>query len=316
MPSRSTQAAPASSSSPISRRDAFGLLGGGVRVASMLHGNEAQAVPGQRPRPGDRLPAELRLGAEPPLVELLRRERADVRVHAPRLVEEDAAGRVDGRRFAEEVAEGRDVGAGRVDPLDGLVELAGIAEQDEAPRRLANGEGVGEAHLSRLVDDEDVHGAGHLLARPQPRGACGEVRLAGGECLGHLVVGAGQGDAFVGAAVAVVRLLDPADVDRRLPPGSGGRLASGLAVLDRRLVGCVAHGGEQVGDHLVAVGGHPDPSSADEQVEDHPGSGVGLAAARRPLHGEHRAVEPRGDPLDGVQRGFALRSEAIPDAEA
>ena len=61
-------------------------------------------------------------------------------------------GRVDGRRFAEEVAEGRDVGAGRVDPLDGLVELAGIAEQDEAPRRVANGEGVGEAHLSRLVD--------------------------------------------------------------------------------------------------------------------------------------------------------------------
>ena len=47
---------------------------------------------------------------------------------------EDAAGRVDGRRFAEEVAESGDVGAGRVDSLDGLVELAGVAEQDETPR--------------------------------------------------------------------------------------------------------------------------------------------------------------------------------------
>ena len=118
----------------------------------MLHGNEALAVPGQRPRSGHRLPAELRLGAEPPLVELLRRERADVRVHAPRLVEEHAAVRVDSRRLAEQVAEGGDVGAGRVDSLDGLVELTRVAEQDEAPRRLADGEGVREAHLSGLVD--------------------------------------------------------------------------------------------------------------------------------------------------------------------
>ena len=53
-----------------------------------------------------------------------------------------------------------------------------------------------------------------------------------------------------------------------------------------------------------------------EQVEDHPGSSVGLAAARRALHGEHRAVELRGDPPDGGQRGFALRSEAFPIGEA
>ena len=122
--------------------------------------------PARWPRPDHRLPAELRAGAEPPLVELLRREGADVRVHAPRVVEEDAAGRVDGRRFAEEVAEGRDAGAGRVDPLDGLIELARVAEQDETRRCLADGEGVREAHLSRLVDNEHVHRAGHLRARP------------------------------------------------------------------------------------------------------------------------------------------------------
>ena len=73
-----------------------------------------------------------------------------------------------------------------MNPLDGLVELAGVAEQDEAPRCLADGEGVREAHLSRLVDDEHVHRVGHLLTRPQPRGAAGEVGVAGGECLGHL----------------------------------------------------------------------------------------------------------------------------------
>ena len=263
----------------------------------MLHGNEAQAVPGQRPRPGHCLSAELRLGAEPPLVELLRRERADVRVHAPSLVEEDAAGRVDGRGFAEEVAEDGDVGAGRVDPLDGLVELARVAEQDEAPRRLADGEGIREAHLSRLVDDEDVHGAGHLLARPQPRGAGGEVRVAAGERLGHLVVGAGLDDALVRTAVAGVRLLDPAD-------------------FDRRAVGRLAHGVEQVGDHLVAVGGHPDPLPGVEQVEDHPGSRVGLAASRRPLHREYRAVESRGDLSNGRQRDFTLGNEVCPGGEA
>ena len=59
---------------------------------------------------------------------LLRRERADFRVHAPGVVQEHAAGRVDGRRFAEEVAEGRHIDAGRVDPLDGLVEPAGVDE--------------------------------------------------------------------------------------------------------------------------------------------------------------------------------------------
>ena len=74
------------------------------------------------------------MGAEPPLVELLRRERADVRVHAPRLVEEDAAGWVDGRRSAEEVAESGDVGAGRVDQQPERVQGAGKRPQTVHPR--------------------------------------------------------------------------------------------------------------------------------------------------------------------------------------
>ena len=100
------------------------------------------------------------------------------------------------------------------------------------------------------------------------------------------------------------RCVRPESRCRRSPSGSRVRPPAlvapacrptrpGPAVLARRAVGRGAHGGEQVGGHLVAVGGHPDALPAGEQVEDHPGSGVGLAAARRALHGEHRAVEPR-----------------------
>ena len=210
----------------------------------MRHGNEALAVPGQRPRPDHRLPAELRAGAEPALVELLRRERADVRVHAPRVVEENAAGRVDGRRFTEEVAEGGDVGAGRMNPLDGLVELAGVAQQDEAPRCLADGEGVREAHLSRLVDDEHVHRVGHLLTRPQPRGAAGEVGVAGVECLGHLRVGAGPDDAFVARWPRSGG--SPRDSTARCSP-CRGRRASGKTYTGARMILDLLADGKRVG---------------------------------------------------------------------
>ena len=205
------------------------------------------------------------------------------------------------------MTEGGDVGARRVDALDRLIELTRVAEQDEAPRRLADGEGAGEDHLSRLVDDQHVDRIGHLLARPQPRGAAGQVGPAGGERLRHLLVRAGRDDARVRAAVAVVRLLDAAHGDRRrraAPPAPGS--ADGV----RSAVGRRAHGGEKVGDHLVAVGGHPDPHPRREQIEDHPRAGERLAAARRSLHRQHRAVEPRGDAPDRVQRRFSFRGQA------
>ena len=115
------------------------------------------------------------------------------------------------------------VGAGRVDPLDGLVRRGSRAELPAAWQTARV--------LARLICPASSRGRPRCRPSPRapkPRGACGEVRLAGGECLGHLVVGAGQGDAFVGAAVAVVRLLDPADVDRRLrSPASHRRLPNG-----------------------------------------------------------------------------------------
>ena len=86
---------------------------------------------------------------------------------------------------------------------------ASSSEQDEAPAAWQTAKVLARLICSRLVDDEHVHRAGHLLARPQPRGAAGEVRFARGEGLGHLSVGAGLDDALVRTAVAVVRLLDP-----------------------------------------------------------------------------------------------------------
>ena len=78
-------------------------------------------------------------------------------------------------------------------PWIGWSSWRGSPSRTRLPRRLADGEGVREAHLSRLVDDEGVDRAGHLIARPQPRGARSKVHLAGGEGVGHLVVGGRPG---------------------------------------------------------------------------------------------------------------------------
>ena len=204
--------------------------------------------------------------------------------------------------------------------------LSRVAEQDEARGGLADREGVGQTHLSRLVDDEDVDRAGHLLARPQPRGAGGEVGLAGGERLGDLLVGGGLDDALVRATVGVVGLLHAADIDRhalrRRSPFTPGRTALVGQTADGfrfpspghvgPVVGRLADRAEQVRDHLVAVGGDSDPLPTGEQVEDHPRARVGLAAAGRTLDGEHRAVEPRSEPPDGVERRLAGGDEARP----
>ena len=124
-------------------------------------------------------------------------------------------------------------GPGGVGPPDGLVELVRVAEQDdEATRRLADGEGVREARLCRLVDDENVHGAGissraHIHAVPAARFAS------------------------PAASASTTSALEPAWTMR-----SSGQPSPSFAFLDpadfdRRAVGRLAHGVEQVGDHTL-----------------------------------------------------------------
>ena len=97
-----------------------------------------RARPAASARPSrPRTPARAPRGLEPALVERRRDVAADVRVHAPRVVEEEAAVLRNGRVLAEQVLEHRAPGAGRVDRLRHLRELHRVAEQDEVARRRA-----------------------------------------------------------------------------------------------------------------------------------------------------------------------------------
>ena len=79
---------------------------------------------------------------------------------------------------AEQVLEHRGLRARRVDPLRDLGELLRVAEQHDVPRRRPDRERVGERDLARLVDEERVDGAVHVLAREEPGGA-GEEQHVG-----------------------------------------------------------------------------------------------------------------------------------------
>ena len=126
-------------------------------------GEEAHAVPGRdRARRGD-----LRR-LEAALVERLRDERVHLRPHPPRVLEEEPAVGRHGLVVAEQVAEHRRLRARRVRALRDLRELVRVAEEDEVPRRGADGDRVGERELPALVDEERVHVLVELLAREEP----------------------------------------------------------------------------------------------------------------------------------------------------
>ena len=67
---------------------------------------------------------------------------------------------------AEDVAERRGGGAGRVHALLRLVELLRVTEEDEPLRGRGGGEHVGERHLPRLVHEEDVDRSDRTASRP------------------------------------------------------------------------------------------------------------------------------------------------------
>src|SRR5713226_7732352 len=93
----------------------------------------------------------------------------------PRLLEEETRIGRDGSGLSEEVLQRRDRGSVRMGSLDRLLELAGVAEKDDALRRGRDREGTGERQLAGFVDDENVHGVLVLRARPEPRGAAEDV---------------------------------------------------------------------------------------------------------------------------------------------
>src|SRR5690606_1098750 len=103
-------------------------------------------------------------------VEQLRRERADRRVQPPCTLEEEPSIVCDSVT-AHQMLECGYVHARRMDALDRLIELLRVADEHERLGRRRNGECVRERELTGLIDHEDVDGADHVLAPPEPRGA-------------------------------------------------------------------------------------------------------------------------------------------------
>jgi hypothetical protein len=174
MPSRSVQVPP-SSSVPIWAAIASASSGARWRRSSCATGSRRRPVPLRAGRVDaqvlaalDRLQAAVVGGAGD--------EAAHLGVHAPAAVEEDAAPGADGVVVPEHVLEHGGAGAVRVGALADVRQLLRVAEQDDVPRPLRDGDRVGQRHLARLVHEQAVDALALLLARPVPRGAGHEVR--------------------------------------------------------------------------------------------------------------------------------------------
>ena len=133
------------------------------------------------------------------------------------------------------MAEHRRLGARRVRALRDLRELVRVAEEDEVPRRGADGDRVRERELPALVDEERVHVLVELLAREEPGRPREQLELG----VEHRLVRVGAVD----EAVLVVPLPAP------LLPA-----AELVAGLERRLLEVV----EELVDRLVAERRHAD----------------------------------------------------------
>ena len=91
--------------------------------------------------------------------------------------------------------------------LQRLVQLLGVAQQQQAGGAGRRGQGVGQRHLAGLIDAEDVDRASHLFARPQPAGAAHDIQESGGQAVTR-VVGALQVLEALGGGLVVGALAD------------------------------------------------------------------------------------------------------------
>ena len=77
-------------------------------------------------------------------------------MHPVRCRQEQPTLRRDGQRIADQVFERRYSGALGMDALADLGQLVRVAEQDQRSGRAGDGEGIGEAQLTGLVDEQDI----------------------------------------------------------------------------------------------------------------------------------------------------------------
>lgn len=91
-------------------------------------------------------------------------EAADVGMHPARAAKEDTEVGRNGGVAIEQVLEAGEAGVAGVAALDGLGELHLVADEDQVPGRLADGDRVGERDLAGLVHEQVVEPAGEIGA--------------------------------------------------------------------------------------------------------------------------------------------------------
>src|SRR6185436_15605144 len=117
--------------------------------------------------------------------------------------------------------------------------LLWIAEQHDTPGRRRDCEHIRQRHLTRLVNEQYIDCCRELRPRPKPGGSRPDLGLTALQLFEDLAVVVRMSYAGVFAAIVFVWLLDNAQFRVRL----GRRFANRS---------------EEVGDHLVTVGGNPD----------------------------------------------------------
>ena len=237
-----------------------------------------------QPRPERRRPPRRdRRRLEPALVELLRDVAADVRVEPVGALEEEAAVGRDGRVVAEQVPQHRGAAAGRVRPLDHLVELLRVADEHDVPRRRPHRERVGERDLPGLVDEEVVERAVVLASeKSQAVPAARSQSTHSSDVLDALDRARSS---YYDSGLPALAFLQPAIVE----PELGGR------VLD--------DASSRLWIALWLVEATPTRLAVREQVRDQPAGRPRLARAGRPLDHEVALVEREHELLHLVEVG-------------
>ena len=200
--------------------------------------------------------------------------------------------------LAEHVLERRDVRRPRMASLLRLFELLRVAEQDEAPRGVRDGEHVGERHLAGLVDEQHIDGLGELGPRPEPGRAAEDVRP-------RRTDSASSASSLSSSSLTSPRRRRPRIValvaERTIDAGS---TSAALSTASSRL---------RITLWLVAVTPTFLPCATSAQIISR--AGEGLAGAGRSLDREHGLVE-LADDADGELDGRLSRADGSNVARA
>jgi len=174
--------------------------------------------------------------------------------------------------------------------LDWLFELAGVAEQYQIIGGLRDRKHVGQRHLCRLVDEQDIETASRVKPRPEPGGRAAKLQIALQRAEKLRITG---GDPDTRPIWFLICNLLHATNKLPVP-----------ACSDNGFV-------EKLADNGVAVRRNANCLTVLCQCGDHTRARVGLTGARRALNRKHAHVEMKRDTERGVLGKFASLLEGL-----